>query len=213
MPKPAFGVTLRNFRGGNVDRRSQLRHGSCADRLQNRFHLRPAKFDWVEVGRVRRHVEDARARLLDQLSNARGVMGSEVIHHYDVADVERWTEVLAEELEEDMAICSTNVRHQCSDTSASERTEHREDMAAVAWNTPIDARADGAPGIFARHRDVRSRLVDEDESVGIERGQLRDEAGARLKDARAIAFARHDGLFFRERPSLASARPIVARLT
>ena len=92
---------VRTFGGGKQRQRRghrgpQVLDGAPTCSAAQRFQFREPEFDRIQVGALRRQVPELRARRLDPLADALDVMGGQVIHHDDVAGLERRDEDLIE---------------------------------------------------------------------------------------------------------------------
>ena len=72
---------------------------------------------------------------------------------------------------------------------------------------------DGGPRVSPRHRNVRARLVDEDQASTVGVGEALEMRVAELADSLRVAFIRMESLFFRDKPSRFNARKIAPVLT
>jgi hypothetical protein len=179
-----------------ADGASERRNGSGTERAQHRLHLRPAVLDGIEVRRVRRHVQHLRPSRLDSGTDARRVVGAEVVHHDDVVGLQHRDEVVVDEGSEDLGRRAAFDGHHRLDAVVGKGADHGQDLAAVARYTPVHAFAPRGPPVVARHRDVRAGLVEEDEAAGRDRVERCAERLARGEDRGAIALGRDQRLFF-----------------
>src|SRR3954452_20735856 len=81
----------------------EARNSSCRNLAQECLEFAVRQLDRVEIGRVFRQVAKCRPRFLDRLPNARPQMDPAVVHHDDVASLERGNQALLDIGEEHLA--------------------------------------------------------------------------------------------------------------
>ena len=151
-------------------------------------------------------VDDASPGDLDRCSDARRVMGAEVVHHHHVALAKNGNEVVVDEATKHGCVRASDVRHHRLDAVQRDGADHRQDGASVSRQGVVESLSAARAAVRASHADVRTRLVEKNESSSIDRFQLGDEFGAPRLDRGTLALGGDQALFFRVKPSFLAAR-------
>ena len=96
MVKPIFRVALDYPIGGVLDGGLQGLAGAGLGRAQPRFELAEGQFNGVEIGRVRRQIQQAGAAGFDEFGRAGHFVGRQVVEHDHVAGYECGAEHLVQ---------------------------------------------------------------------------------------------------------------------
>ncbi len=88
MSKPAMNILRRNGQQSLFEGLEQIGQGSGLETAQDRLDLRPSQFNRVEVGRVRRQVDQVRATRADQLLESSDLVRGEIVHEQNITRLE-----------------------------------------------------------------------------------------------------------------------------
>lgn len=157
-------------------------------------------------------VQECRARGLDTLPDALGVVGAEVVEDDDIAGTESWHQVLVQEAQEHRRGGSSLDSHQRFDAVKREGADHGRDRTSIAWHDAERAAAFWSPCSRPRHRDVRTRLVEEDQAARVARLDFGEEGLSLDQDLGGTLLPGHQRFFLRVNPSRRSNRHMVGRL-
>ena len=173
------------------------------------FDLREGLFDGVEVGAVRREVEDAGVVFGEERGDTGEFVGGEVVEDDEVAGSERGEENLAEVGEEVRAGEGAVDDHRRDESGQPQAAEKRRGFP-VALGDGIDhALAFGSPAVEAGHRGRTEGLVEEDEPTRVEAGPDDLPLGPFDCDVRPVLLRRPERLFLSEKPKARNACQIV----
>ena len=125
----------------------QLLDGAPTRRAKQRFQFREPQFDRIQVGTVRREVPDLRARGFDPLADALDVMGAQVVHHDNVAGLERRDEDLVEVGEKTVAVHRPIEQPRRREACDPQRPHERTGLPVMVGCVIVDARAASAPAV------------------------------------------------------------------
>src|SRR6185312_12044007 len=90
---PAF---LRAEIGNNAtDATQEARDGMLGRFAQMRLEFAEGQFDWVEVRRILREINQRRARRLDRLCDPGDLVHRQIVHEHHLAALERWEQGIA----------------------------------------------------------------------------------------------------------------------
>ena len=123
----------------------------------------PARFDWIEIGRVRRQVFDARVGAFDQLGDATIVMRLCVVEDHDVAKPEFRNEALTNPSNESIGVRRLEDGAHRDPPRKAHRPDHREARAPIHRTRINELFATTNPSMRSTHREIRSGFVDENE--------------------------------------------------
>src|SRR4029077_5394190 len=89
---PAFlGAEIRN---NATDPTQEARNGMLGRFAQMRLEFAEGQFDWVEVRRILREINQSRARRLDRLCDPGDLVHRQIVHEHHLAALERWDKAL-----------------------------------------------------------------------------------------------------------------------
>ncbi len=195
------------------DRGIESISGPGAELAKQRFELAPAELDRVQVGRVRRQVQEGGARCLDELPNAIGAVRADVVEDDDVPGMQLPREEVLDEGREDVLVGCALDRHHRAHAAEAEGADHRGHRPGVPRNRAMRALASWRSRVLACHRDVAAGFVDEHEPSRVQVLRELEEPPPEFLDSRRLLLGSGQGLFFRVSPSFRSVLPMVARLT
>lgn len=93
MSEPVLNISERDRAQCLCDGLHQSFESASLGRPQSGLDFRPAQFNRVEVGRIRRQEFQACSLGFNQLTNGFSGMGRQVIHHQDVTPAQRWEQL------------------------------------------------------------------------------------------------------------------------
>lgn len=104
MPEEVLALVGREAVENGADPVPKCRDGSFCGSTQMGFEFGEGLLDRIEVGRVWRQIEKLRPCGLDDLAYCLALVGGQIVHHYDVAGLQRRHETLLEIAAEDCTI-------------------------------------------------------------------------------------------------------------
>jgi hypothetical protein len=177
------------------------------------LHECPAWLYRVQVRRIGRQMEDARPSLLDQLSDLRRVVGTQIVQHDDISPLELRAEAFSDERDEFRTVHRAGGHLMAHDTVGADGARDAQGLPPVRRlpiQQPLPAfRAPSARG----HRRVAPGFVQKDETRGGDRLYLFEERLALLDVLWSVAFARTEPFFFQVYPARSRARCMDERLS
>lgn len=132
------------------------------------FELRPALFDRVEVGGVRRQVAKRGAGLLDDLSHTVHFVSSQIVHNNQLAGFQLWTKNVFQVSQEDIAISGRLDGHGGYPSGNTHCSQQSQSPPTAGRNSLLHTRTMQRPAIAPSHFRRDAALVDEDESRGVD---------------------------------------------
>jgi hypothetical protein len=160
MSKPPVSILARNRRECFSDGLLQGFQRSCCLRPQERLDLGPTFFDWRQVGRIRRQVEQADTSGGTGVRDARHFMGCEIVHDEDLAGPELRHKRFLQKSQKDLTIGEAFDRHGGDKPLGIQCPQHG-DMAApingLGGQGPL---APGGTSVEAGHRLMAARFVE-----------------------------------------------------
>lgn len=135
---------------------------SGSDLAQDGFEFRPRGLDRVEVRRVAREIEQARAGSFDELTNDRSLVSSEIVHQDDIAVAQCGHETLLDIGLEGERVHRTAKHHRRDDPFKPERGDDRHTVAPILRHGIDRALTARRTRVTARHRKMHARLVQKD---------------------------------------------------
>lgn len=139
--------------------------GSVAEQL---LELAEGKFDWIEIGRVGWQVADLSAGCLDGGLHAGRLVAGEVVHHHDIARLQRRRQLLLDPSQEDATIDRAFNAQRGDESAGTQRTQESCGFPTSVGDSRHQPRAPWAATVSPRHVGLGPRLIDEDHSVGID---------------------------------------------
>jgi hypothetical protein len=119
------------------------------------FELGPCFLDGIEVGRVRRQIEQLGSGALDALAHTGYLVRTEIVHDHPIARSQRGAENMVQVSKEDFSICSRLDGHGGDHAVETHRTQDRKDFPVAlrcALVNPDTAQRSGvAPGHLGRN--------------------------------------------------------------
>jgi hypothetical protein len=127
------------------------------------FHLCPALFNGIEIGRIGRQIAESGASLFDEFAYTVHLVGAQIIHDHQLAGFQLRTKDMSEISQEDIAIGGRLNRHSGYPSGNTDGSQQCQGPPATGRNSLLDAcamqRAAVAPGHFRRD----TAFVDEDD--------------------------------------------------
>ena len=157
---------------------------------------RPTRLDRVEVRRVRRQVNDAHAASSAGRTDARIVMGAQVVHDDDIAALELGEQLAPYPGYEAILVRSGEHARENDPPGQANRSEHDEVRAPVHRNSVDQFFATLNPRVAPAHREIHPRLVEEHQPVDRHAADLPQERRALDDDVRPQTLQRPSALFF-----------------
>jgi hypothetical protein len=125
----------------------------------------PSRFDGVEVRRIGGLVQEFDAHSSAGLGHARVMVSSEVVHDEDVAALKLRQQTLGEPIDEAISVRRREGDRQLHPPREPDGAHEREVLSPVHW-APVDVLlALRDPSMATAHREVQSRLVQEDQTL------------------------------------------------
>jgi hypothetical protein len=127
------------------------------------FEFAPGLFDGVEVGRVRRQVEQIGTRGVDAFANALHFVRGEVVHDDQVSGLQLRAEDRVEVGEEDLGVGGGLNRHRGDHASEAYRAQDGEDLPVAFGRAFMHPRSLQAACEAPRHLRRDAALIEEDQ--------------------------------------------------
>jgi len=209
MSKPPPNILRRNRQQGLFERLNQIRECSRLEATQDRLNFRPRQFNRIEVGRVRRQIDQVCATRLDQRLDAGNLVGREIVHEQDFPGLEGRDDTLLNVTIKDVAIdCTRQDQGRCDTRQADyrpgrglrprrlRRTVHH---PLIGWRTPVQP----------SQAQIYARFVEKFESLNFQRRDFFLKPGTLPLHARGVTLAGVKRLFFSGNFSRANSRHIM----
>ena len=127
---------------------------------------RPSGLDWVQIGRVRRHVHEPHLARRARRSNARVVVRGEVVHHQHVVRTKLGQEHRLQPSNESLLVGCCEHRGERDPAGQSDRAENGQVLSPVHWHALDEFVAAFDPRMGATHREIHAGFVEENELLG-----------------------------------------------
>ena len=124
-------------------------------------------FDGVQIGRVWREEQQARANAADRHADGGPFVAAQIIHNDDVACRQGWDEALLDIIEEAVAVDRLIKDARSIDPVAAQCRQEGHRFPMAVGHLGIKPFALGAPTAQRGHVRLHPRLIDEDEPSGI----------------------------------------------
>ena len=191
---------VRTFGGGKQRQRRghrgpQVFHRTPPRCAEERFQFREPEFDRIQVGAIWRQVPELRARRLDPRADALDVMGGQVIHHDDVADVERRDEDLVKVGEKAVPVHRPIEQPGRGQAGDPQRPHERAGLPVMMRRVIVHARAAPAPAVAPEEVRRDATFIEKREAGGVNRRGDASPVGPRGGDVGAILFGRAHRFF------------------
>lgn len=129
------------------------------------FLQSPAGLDRIEVGRIRRKIEDTHTAFAARRHDARVVMRAEVVHDEDISSAQLWEQAALEPPHEAFSIRSLEHGAQGDPAAQADRTEQRQVLAPVRGRSLDVLGTLSHPRMTSRHRQMEARLIEKDQAI------------------------------------------------
>ena len=173
----------------------QLLHGAPTRRAEERFQFREPQFDRVQVRTIGRQVPELRARRLDPLADALDVMGAQVVHHDDIADLECRHEDLVEVGEKTVPVHRPIEQPRRGQARGSQRPHERTRLPVMMRSVIVDARATPAPAVAPKQVRRHATFIEKGEAGRVNRRRDASPIRPGGGDVDAILFGRAHRFF------------------
>jgi hypothetical protein len=121
-------------------------------------------FDRVQVGTVRRQIEQLGTGRPDRSSYGRGLMAAEIVHHDDVAWPQGWDQELHHPGEETLGVDGAIQDARRGDAITSQPSHEGERLALAVRHFGNQALTSGAAAMRTGHVRLRPGLINEDQT-------------------------------------------------
>lgn len=153
---------------GIVDRKLESGEGAGFESAEALFELGPALLDWVEVGRVRRQIEQRCSGRTDEFLYAGDFVRSEIVHHHNLSGLELRTQNVLQISEKDVAIGGRLNHHRAHPAGKTDGTQHRQGAPVACGNSFVDTLTAHRPPIPPGHFRCDPAFVEENEALRID---------------------------------------------
>lgn len=160
------------------------------------FLERPARFNRIEVRRVRRQIDDANAARSTGGLYPRIVVGPQIVHDHDIAAFELGQQLALHPCNEAVLVGGRKLTRQHDPSGEPNRPEQRQVRAPVHGNPIDELLAALYPRMAPAHRHVHPRLVEEHEPVDRYATDLFQIRRTLDDDVRPQTLQRPSALFF-----------------
>jgi hypothetical protein len=125
------------------------------------FLQRPRRFNRIQVGRVRRQVQQAHSMGAAGRADADIVVRRQVVHDQDIAGPEARQQLPREPRDETVGVGRRKHRLQRDPAALANRAEQRERLPPIHWDALDILGATLHPGVRPIHRHMHARFVEE----------------------------------------------------
>ena len=174
---------------------------------EQRFDLGEGLLDRVEIGRVRRQVEQGHAGVFEALPDAGDFVGRQVIADHDTAGRQFGDEMIGQPLLEDASGHRPVDQHRRGDTVMAQRGDEGGGHPVTVRGFADQRLALAAPAAQPGHAGGRAGLVDEGEAGEVEPGLRCAPDLARYRDIGPVLLSGVDRPFFVPQPEPANRPP------
>jgi hypothetical protein len=190
---PAFfgAEPLKTF----AKERPQRLNRATARRADDRLELREAEFDRIEIGAVRRQIQQRGARPLDRLSHARDFVGTEIVRNNHVAGAQGRDEDLFDVREEARPVDRAVEDPGGGEPGDAKGGEERTGFPAPERRVVVDAHAPRGAPVTPEQIRGDARFVEKDQVRQIPRRRLTLPVGSGDGDVRLVVLAGAYGFF------------------
>lgn len=162
MSEPSFSVfwsdAFQRLAGGLIEQFFASGLGGS----QNLLELRPSFFDWVEIGRIGRKIEELRACCLDLLLDAWHLVRTQVVHHHHVTRSQRRNQKMLDIGAKDLAVGGGGNGHG-SHHAGQPQSGNQGDHAPMRFRRGFyNAHARRSTTVEARHGSRQASLIEKD---------------------------------------------------
>jgi len=126
----------------------------------------PSGLDWIQIGRVRRHVYQLHPPRRAGGSDARIVVRGEVVHHEHVARTQLRKENGLQPSNEPLLVGCGEHGGERDPAGQSDRTKNGQVLPPVHWHALDEFIAAFDPCVRATHGEVHARFIEENELLG-----------------------------------------------
>lgn len=182
---------LQGFCDGVVQ--SAAAPGFCA--AQERFDFAPHFLDGVEIGRVGGQEPGLASGLFNQLEYPLLLVAGEVVHHNDVARLERWKENAFDVDSKDVSVRGGLDGHARCCPVQSDRADHRRRAPVPGGGAVVNPQSLRRPAPQACHVGLGCRFIQENQVAGVALAELALPGVSGGGDFRAALLAGAERLF------------------
>jgi len=172
-----------------TEERPQRFDRSTARRADDRLQFREAEFDRIEVGAVRRQIQQRGAGVRDRLADPADFVRTEVVRDDEIADVQGRDEDLFDVGEKARPVDRAVEDARCRETGHAERRDEGARLPAGKRRVVVDPGAPRRPPVSAQEIRGDAGLIEKDEVRRIPRRRPLAPVGAGRGDVRARVFA------------------------
>lgn len=170
--------------------------GSFGRLAYQRLEFAERQFDRIEVGRIFGQIAQARLLGFDHLTDGGSLVDCDIVHDDDIAAPERRSQALLDIGQEYLGVHGAFDNHRGDHFVATQPRHKGDGLPLSERSTPdqLNPAATAAPK--PNHLGGDRRLVDEDQSGGIEQTLLANPTPPRAGHVRPLLFGRAETLFF-----------------
>ena len=189
MPEESAAFLRRELAEYCGDALPELRDGPLGGFAQKGLELRERQLDGIEIGRVRRQIDQVGASALDEFAHARDLVSRQVVHDDGVAVGQGGKQHLLDVDKEGLTV-HRPVEQEGGDQSAAAKPGGKGRGLPVSPGDGRDqALAAQASTALAHHLGIGAGFVDEDQPVDVEMGLPGPPLVAGLSDVGPGLFA------------------------
>src|SRR5260370_28847683 len=127
---------------------------------------RPARLDWVQIGRVRRHVEEADLARRAGRGDARVVVRSKIVHDEHVVWAKLGEEDVLQPSDESLLVCRGEHGGERDPAGQSDRAEHGQVLSPIHRHALDEFVPALDPCMRATHREVHAGFLEQNDPFG-----------------------------------------------
>ena len=183
---PAFGGGEEGQR--RTDGVPELRHGAPPRGAEQRFQLGEPQFDRIQIGTIGRQIPELRAGRFDPLADPLDLRRRQIVHHDDVADLERRAEDLIHVGEQALAIHRAIEEGGRGQPGHAQRRHERTRLPVVMRGVIVDAGAPPTPAVATQQVGGDPAFIQKDEPPRVNRRRDASPVRPGRGDVRPILF-------------------------
>jgi hypothetical protein len=142
--------------------------GSLGGGPQERLEFGERQFDWVEVGTIRRQIDELGADAFDRFADAGDFVSGQIVHHDEVALMERRRQLLLNVAEEHVAVHRTVDHGGRCEAAQPQRADEGRRFPVAVGDSVDDALAAKGPAVHPSELGMGPAFVEKRQSPHVE---------------------------------------------
>jgi len=209
MSKPSVNILRRNGQQSLFERLDQIGKGSGLETTQDGLDLRPSQFNRVEVGRVRRQIDQVCSTRTDQLFQPGDFVSGKIVHEQNVTGLESGDDTLLDIARKHRPVDSTRQNHWRRNPAPTNHCQSRGLWARRLWRRVHHPLLRGSSPIQTSQAEIDAGFIQKFEVFHLQLRDFFSKQAALPFHTRRVALAGMERLFFRGNLSRANSRHIM----